>query len=244
MAESYGATATSMDALTQTYRTIANNLANSATPGFKRTQSVFLRELTGRLGQPVADDVVSGAVREQGSLDMSPGTMTLTGRPLDLAIGGSGFFVVETPQGPMYTRNGTFSLNAQRQLIDGAGRIVAGTDGPIVLPPQASEATIQVSADGAVTSAGQTIGKLQIVTFDDALSLHPVGAGCFGTVDGARPFPAENPKIAQGFREASNVSPVEELVGLISVTRLYEANIRTLKTMDERLASLNRVVMG
>ncbi|MCY2927179.1 MAG: flagellar basal-body rod protein FlgF [Planctomycetota bacterium] len=243
MGENYAVTATSLDALAENYRTIANNLANASTPGFKRTQSVFLRELTGRMGQPAAADVVSGTVREQGAIDLTPGAMTFTGRPLDVALGGTGFLVVETPSGEFYTRNGTLSLNSQRQLVDGAGRTIAGEGGPIVLPPQASEATIQISADGSVAAAGQAVGKLKVVTFDDPQSLRPVGQGCFAAVGGGA-VPATNPKIAQGFREGSNVSPVEELVGLISVTRLYEANIRTLKTLDERLASLNRVVLG
>lgn len=243
MGENYAVTATSLDALGESYRTIANNLANASTPGFKRTQSVFLRELAGRIGQPVAADIVSGKVKEQGAIDLTPGGMTFTGRPLDVALGGTGFLVVETPKGQLYTRNGTLSLNSQRQLSDGAGRIVAGEGGPIVLPPQASEATIQISSDGNISAGGQAIGKLKVVTFEDPQSLRPVGEGCFAAV-GVGPVAAANPKITQGFREGSNVSPVEELVGLISVTRLYEANFRTLKTLDERLASLNRVVLG
>ncbi|MEI7834927.1 MAG: flagellar hook basal-body protein [Planctomycetota bacterium] len=244
MGENYAVTATSLDALAENYRTIANNLANSSTPGFKRTQSVFLRELTGRMGQPVAADVVSGTVKEQGVIDLTPGAMTFTGRPLDVAVGGTGFFVVETPKGELYTRNGTFGLNDQRQLVDGAGRTVAGDGGPIVLPPQASEASVQISGDGTLTAKGQAIGKLKVVTFQDAQSLRPVGEGCFASVGAAPPIPATDSKITQGFREASNVSAVEELVGLISVTRLYEANFRTLKTLDDRLATLNRVVLG
>lgn len=248
MGEGFATTATSLDALSESYRTIAHNLANASTPGFKRTQSVFLQELTGRLAPGATDAAVSaqpgGSVRQLSSLDTTPGALTGTGRPLDVAIGGSGYLVVETPQGELYTRNGTLSLNSQRQLVDSSGRTIAGASGPIVIPPGVGEARIQISSDGVVSAGGQNIGQLKVVTVTGAGALRPVGGGCFAAAPGAAVSQATDPKIAQGFREASNVNPVEELVGLIAVSRLYEANMKTVKTLDERLANLNRIVMG
>ncbi|MCE5326333.1 MAG: flagellar hook basal-body protein [Planctomycetaceae bacterium] len=237
MAESLGTIASSLDGLTQSYSAIAHNLANANTVGFKRGQPVFMEVLAGRMDSQTAQ--VSGQV----AIDFSPGAMTYTGRPTDLGIGGAGFFVLETAGGELYTRNGAFTINSQRQLVDTQGRIAAGQNGPITLPPAAAASDIAVSAGGAISAHGQSVGQLKIVEVSKLAQLKPMGGGCFSLPKEVAVTPAADPKVQQGFQEASNVNPVEEMVGLISIARLYEANVKTIKAVDDRLNSLTRVVL-
>ncbi|MCE5279017.1 MAG: flagellar basal-body rod protein FlgF [Planctomycetaceae bacterium] len=237
MADAVGTTSSCLDGLSESYRTIAHNLANAGTVGFKRGQPVFMEVLAGRMEGQAAQVVGKVAV------DFSPGAMTYTGRPTDLGIGGSGFFVIETSGGELYTRNGTFTLDSTRHLVDTQGRIVAGRNGPITLPPNAAASDVAVSPDGAVSAGGQSVGQLKIVEIAKLAQLKPVGGGCFALPKDAEVAPAKDPKVQQGFQEASNVNPVEEMVGLISIARLYEANVKTIKAVDDRLDSLTRVVL-
>ncbi len=237
MADALGTTASCLDGLAQSYSTIAHNLANANTVAFKRGQPVFMEVLAGRM------DGQAAQVVGQVAIDFSPGAMTYSGRSTDIGIGGAGFFVLETAAGEVYTRNGTFTINSQRQLVDTQGRTVAGQNGPITLPPNAASSSIAVSPGGAVSANGHSVGQLKIVEVEKLSLLQPMGGGCFSLPKEAQVKPATDPKVQQGFQEASNVNPVEEMVGLISIARLYEANVKTIKAVDDRLNSLTRVVL-
>jgi len=245
MDSSIEATAAAMEALSEQYRSIAHNLANVSTAGYKRRITEFaeaLRQASG-LVEPGQSGEVPRVVGQM-LIDYTQGGLEQTGRSLDLALQGKGFFVVETENGPLYTRSGVFRLNAQNQLVDLSGRLVAGQAGPIVVPPDASVAGIEVSLSGNVRADGKDIGQLKIVEFEDPSVLEPVGGSCFQAPEQVAPAPAQNTEVYQGFKESSNVNVVEELVGLIGVTRLYEANIKSIKTQDERMKYLLEVAMG
>lgn len=224
----------SMDALTTEFNALSHNLANSSTTGFKRVGTRFSSELNSRMGSVNSTNVV----------DFRQGPMTATGRPLDLALDGDGMFVLETPQGELYTRNGTFRINATGQLVDSEGRVVAGKDGPIVMPTTVSESQIEVAANGSLSANGRPLGRLKVVRFEDASILTPVGASAFARTRDVAPDEAPKTAVHQGFREASNVSPVEELVRLITITRMYQAQARSVQSNDDRMKDLLRVAMG
>ena len=159
---------------------------------------------------------------------------------------GKGFFVVEMPDGPLYTRNGSFQINNSGQLTDTAGRIVSGEAGPITVPPTVGISQIEVANDGKITANGVNIGKLQIIAFqENENKLISAGTNCFVMPDTeVRPTPAENIVVKQGFQEASNVKVVDEMVDMIMVSRLYEANMRYISAQKENSSSLMNVAMG
>lgn len=229
---------TSLSALTRQYEAIAHNLANASTTGYKR----LARGATQEAGPGGA----SGAptVRQESPVDFTQGPLTRTGRPLDVALHGEGFFVIETPEGPLYTRNGVFQVNTNGQLVDFRGRTVAGDGGPIVLPPDAAVSGVRVSRDGTVSADGQELGRLRIVEFEERENLTPQGAHCFRAPADATPADAESTAVQQGFQETSNVRVVRELVDLIMVTRMYEAGLKTIQSQDDRTKNLLQAAMG
>jgi len=224
----------SLGSLAEDLRACAHNLANTNTAGYKRLQRSFASTLAS----------ASGTASGSTSVDFRQGALAHTGRPLDLALQGEGFFVIQTPGGELYTRNGSFRLDAEGQLVDASGRIVAGEDGPVVAPRNTSPLEIRISGDGRVTAGGRRIATLRVVRFPDASVLRPVGMNCFKPPGEVRPTDAEGAVVHQGYRESSNVSTVEELVRLITITRLYQANVKSITSRDDRLKNLLAVAMG
>jgi flagellar basal-body rod protein FlgF len=237
-------TSTSMEALTKQYQAIAHNLANANTVGYKRRLTAFQQLLEAQVQGTEPATTLSSKVQGLVTIDHTQGPMTNTGRALDLAIEGEGFFVIETPQGPLYTRNGSFDANPQGQLVDSLGRTVSGQGGPITLPSGVGLSQITVAQDGTVSVAGQSIGKLAMVRFEDPAGLEPVGGNCFRAAESMSPETAATVKVWQHFQENSNVNVVEELVGLIAVTRLYEANVKAIEKQDEQMKNLLQVAMS
>jgi flagellar basal-body rod protein FlgG len=225
------------DALTEQYRAITQNIANANTSGYKRSVTSFASTLASAQGG-------ASVPSAQTQTDFTQGHLTQTGRNLDLALEGKGFFVVDTPQGETYTRGGVFNLNAQGQLVDLAGNPVAGENGPITVPRTASANSLTVSATGDVEAGGQKLGKLKIVEFPSGTKLDSLGTCCYRAPANAQAQPSTKTIVHQDYQEASNVSIVEELVGLVNVTRMYEANAKTISTQDDGGKALLRVAMG
>lgn len=239
MSDPIETTTSSLQALSDQYHAIAHNLANVNTAGYKRRCSSFVQLL--QQAQTLSDIAL---IVDQVSIDFSQGALTRTGRPLDVGLEGKGFFVLETPEGPLYSRSGVFRTNAEGQLVDSSGRTVAGEAGPIVIPTTASTAAVGVSADGSISVAGRGVGKFRLVEFENEMDLVPVGGNCFRAPVDAVTTPATNTAVRQGFQEASNVRIVGELVGLITVTRLYEANLKAIQTQDETMKNILQVAMA
>ena len=233
---------TSINALTQEFDIIAHNLANVSTVGFKRKCNTFSKSLEAQ----DAETYSPGTIDLNSIFDFSQGSIVETGRPLDFGLHGKGFFVIETPKGPLFTRNGTFNTNQNNQMVDSQGRIVAGQAGPITIPGKAGISQLNVSSDGTISAGGIAIGKFRLVDFNDNENkLVPTGDSCYRMPDeNIQPIEAEHIVVKQGYQEASNVQIIDELVDMILVSRLYEANMKTLTAAKETSSSLISVAMG
>ncbi len=233
----------SVDALLQDFDIIAHNLANVSTAGYKRRCSVFTETLKAQ--QAGAEEQTEGAVTSEAVFDFSQGHIIETGRPLDFALFGKGFFVIETPEGPLYTRNGTFHVNQNSQIVNSDGKIVAGQAGPITVPTTIGASQLNVTGDGSIGAAGTAIGKFRLVDFaDNQGKLVPVGAGCYRMPEDIQAIVAENIVVKQGYQEASNVKMIDELVNMIIVSRLYEANMKFITAQKEASSSILSVATG
>jgi len=232
-----------IEGLTREYNIIANNLANISTAGFKRRCNAFSKLLDAHGVQNVSE--AGNDVSLTSALDFSQGSFTDTGNKLDLALCGRGFFVVQTAEGPLYTRNGALHLNTNNQLVDLSGRTVLGANGPITIPAEVKLSQINISSDGNISANGNIIGKLQIVDFKDAENkLESAGLNCYRAPKDVIPADAENATVRQGCLENSNVQMVEELVDMITVSRLYEANMKFLAVGSENTKNLISLAMG
>jgi len=238
-------TISALTGLGREYEAIAHNLANANTVGFKRRVGVFTQEPPKAGAAPAAAAPSAlPPTTATSAIDFSQGRLVQTGRSLDVALTGKGFFVLETAKGQRYTRNGVFRVNGRGQLVDAVGRTVAGEGGPIVIPPSVSVMDVEIASDGRLLAAGTPIGALRIVEFEDPSVLQPEGMGAFVARGGARPGPATGTTVQQGFQEASNVDTVRELVALIKVTRLYQANVQVMANKSERGKALMQVAMA
>ncbi len=204
----------------------ANNVANLNSPGFKR-EVANLQELYSSL--PGKQLPVLGL---EAKTDFSPGSLQRTGDPLNLAIEGRGFFTVETAQGVRYTRKGDFSLNAEGLLVTQEGDPLLGENGPIVVDGTG----VTIDSQGKVFVDGRLVDRLLISDFDLPYPLRREGRGLFSPLGERRAKRVENPRILQGYLEASNVAPAKEMIELISLLRLYEANGKAILLQDQTLS--------
>jgi flagellar basal-body rod protein FlgF/flagellar basal-body rod protein FlgG len=204
---------------------VANNIANLNTTGYKADGSLFEEYLASTARSDQTGSRVS-FVRDRGVWhDMSQGPIERTGNPLDVAVDGTGFLVVQTPRGERYTRNGALQINATGQLVTSDGFPVLGDGGPITL--QANDRQVQISHDGTISvregasNVDSARGKLRLVTFTDPQQLQKDGSSTFNPTAGAQPQPATTGGIIQGVVEKSNVRGVVEMSRMIEITRAY-----------------------
>jgi flagellar basal-body rod protein FlgF len=206
---------------------VANNVANVNTSGYKADKSLFQEYLKTGAHEDnfVGKDRRVSYVLDSGTFkDFSQGSTEQTKNPLDVAIDGGGFLVVQTPAGERYTRDGGLQINNQGQLVTAAGNPVLGNSGPIVFQP--TDHDVSIAADGNVTvlegvnRIDSVRGKLRLVSFADAQKLLKEGTNLYsaGTA-AAQPDTAS--KVRQGFIEKSNVNSVSEMSRMIEVTRTY-----------------------
>ena len=207
---------------------VAKNLANAQSVGYKREKILFKTLLAKSTAsfQPKsqADKVFT---RATGTfLDWNGGAQRLTGHATDFALEGEGFFVVKTPRGPEYTRSGNFKVTPALQLATLDGMPVLGQSGPVQIPP----GKLLVNREGEVTVDGATIDTLKIVKLKDLGSSTRVGERYItnGPVE-----PALATSIQQGSLEESNVNAIEEFVGLVDISRQYEAAQKVIQSMDD-----------
>lgn len=228
------------------YHIITHNLANVSTAGYKRICNAFSKSLEAQ--EATEETYTPGNIDLDSALDFSQGNIVETGRPLDFALYGKGFFVIETPDGLFYSRHGIFHINQNGQIVDSEGKLVAGQAGPITIPSGVGPSQINVSSDGSISAGGTIIGKFKLVDFkDNENKLLPVGENCYAVSSGSEdiePVAAEYIVVKQGYQEASNVKIVDELVDMIMVSRLYEANMKLLSAQGEISSSIIGVIMG
>jgi len=210
---------------------VANNVANANTNGFKADKSLFEEFLRSGAHEDnfVGNDRRVSFVNDRATIrDFASGPNLQTGNPLDVAVNGNGFLVVQTPAGERYTRDGALQINAQGQLVTNGGNLVLGTNGPITF--QATDRDINVSADGTITVREGTVtqvdsirGKLRLVTFNNPQQLVKEGANLFTAPAGVAAQPDTLSRVNQGFVEKSNVNVVTEMTRLMEITRTYQS---------------------
>ncbi|MCC7015682.1 MAG: flagellar basal-body rod protein FlgF [Rhodospirillales bacterium] len=218
---------------------VANNLANMNTVGFKGENMMFVDHFVRSRGGEKPFPQKLHFVRDIATFrNAIEGEITQTNNALDVAITGPGYFVVQTPDGERYTRNGRFQLDQSGQLVTQEGFAVLTQGGPIVLGPR--DASVDIARDGTVASETGQLGKLRVVTFDNEAALRQVGNTLFRTDE--TPRAAEKPTVIQGALEASNVQPIVEITRMIDVQRTYESLARFIDREDERIRTLVREI--
>ena len=230
MDSGYYSACAGLAAQTQALELIASNLANLSTTGFRGQQATFRSLLAGN--PQVAWNPLNAAINNFGVLggsrvDLAPGSLIATGNPLDLGIGGSGFFALQTPQGVLYTRDGGFHRLSTGQLVTARGDSVLGEQGPITLPNGA----VAVSSDGTISVNGAVVANLRLVEFSPNTSLIAEGNAQYSAPPNS-PLPAASTSVHQGMIEASNVSAVESVVQLITVQRNADMMQRAVSIFD------------
>jgi len=198
---------------------LANNVANAGTGGYKADREFYSLYVAPEAAD--SDPFNTMPVIERPWVDHSQGTLHATGSPLDLALSGRGFFAVNGPNGPLYTRNGNFRLSADGRLVTSDGYAVRSDQGaPLSI---AGTLPVQVSADGTVSQDGAVIGRLEVVDFTSTAGLTKQGNNYFRAAGPAQTLsPASGTTIEQGHLEASNTGSAEAAVRLVGVMRQFE----------------------
>ena len=205
---------------------LSNNLANSNTGGYKGDRE-FYSLYQGEQTQAVnGKQATTLPVIQKAWTDFQQGMLTPTDNPLDLALSGKGFFAVDGPSGPLYTRNGAFKLSTKGLLTTMDGypvRGVAPPNQPAKKIQTVSQDPIQITPDGTVLQDGQNLGQLQLADFADAGVLDKVGNSYYRVTDPkVKVNPAKDATVNQGKVENSNVAPAESAVRLVDLMRQYE----------------------
>ncbi len=243
-------------AQTQKLETIANNLANVNTPGFKRDSQIFKEYLSAYEKEPGVVEVpripasIESFYDMQGGdksyvdtagtyTDFQQGFLKQTGNPLDIGIEGKGFFEVLTPEGVKLTRAGNFTLDSEGRVVTKQGFPVlkdggAGAD-PAGRVIKTNGAKLSISPSGEIFEGAENLGKLSILNVGNRDALLKTGAGLFGFKDNlnANMTVATDSVIHQGSLEGSNVNTVREMTDMITATRTFESTQKAIQAYDE-----------
>lgn len=223
-------TLTRQTGLMREMRVIANNIANSATTGF-RQEGVIFSEYVSDLDNAPSLSMALGNVR---NTSLEQGALTQTGARFDFAIEGAGFFIVATPQGERLTRAGSFSPNAEGELVTPSGNHVLDSGGaPIFIPPDISD--LSVAADGTLSTGGRPLAQLGIASPTEGTELLREDGVMF-RADGAIE-PALRARVMQGFLESSNVNSIGQVARMIEVQRAYELGQSFTEKENERIGN-------
>ncbi|MGE8395995.1 MAG: flagellar basal-body rod protein FlgG [Comamonas sp.] len=239
---------------------VSHNLSNVSTTGYKRQNAVFedliyqnLRQVGSQADEqnvlPTGMHLGLGVRTVATTRNFTQGTPMESGKDLDVAINGDGFFQIQMPDGSTaYTRDGTFSKDANGQLVTSGGYPLL--DG-ITVPADATKISISKTGSVSVTVAGnpnpQQIGQINTASFINAAGLEPIGenlyreSGASGAPQTGTPGTNNLGTVMQGFLEGSNVNVVEELVNMIQTQRAYEMNSKAISTSDQMLAKLSQL---
>ncbi len=204
-------------ALRREMSVVANNIANVDTTGFKREMMIYQSYPE---KAPFDRTETQFVIDRATATDYAQGPLKVTGKTLDLAIDGPGYFTVDDGTGTFYTRNGTLSLNDQNQLTTNQGHLVLDPAGNPIFIPRSDDAIV-VTGDGSVALGDEVYGRIAVVEFDKVAALKKERDSLFAT--DAQPFPAENSQVAQGQLEGSNVNAIVEMTEMMTIHRTYDA---------------------
>jgi flagellar basal-body rod protein FlgF len=234
MNSGFYAACTGLMARTEALETLANNLANASTSGFRASRNVFSSLLATTGDSPLSvlnQDANDYGVLSGTRLDTSQGALVRTGNDLDLAMEGPGYFAVQTAAGPVYTRGGNFRVSPVGQLITASGDPVLGDNNlPIIL----LGTPISISQDGTISTNGAISGRLKLVEFAPNVEIKSTGSTYY-TAPAGTAVPAQNSQVRQGMLESSNVNPVTSVVELITAQREVETMRHVLTMMNGEL---------
>jgi len=216
-------------------QSLANNIANISTTGFRR-EGVTFAEFVARLGE--GQDGLAMATPLARRIDTTQGELKPTGGALDMAILGDGYFLVQTPAGQQLTRDGAFSTDGNGNLVTMDGYQVLDSGGSTIFVPP--DGQLKVGEDGTLSSNGDAIGQIGVVMPTDPNGLERAGAGLFTSSAGVEPV--IEPVVRQGFVEGSNVNAVLEISRMIEVQHAYEQGQKFLDQEDERIRSVIRTL--
>ena len=205
---------------------VANNLANTSTPGYRGQQNIFrsfLAAASGHSGSALNQAVNDFGISGGSQMDLTQGNVEHTGNDFDFAVQGPGFFQVQTVNGPVFTRNGNFQVSPQGQLMTGQGDPVMGEHGIIRIVG----GPVTVSPDGTISVKGAVAGKIKLVEFPPGTALESVGKTYYSAPKNTG-TPAKQSTMVQGSLESSNVNPVASAVELVAVQRYAEMMQRAL----------------
>lgn len=218
---------------------VSNNIANINTNGFKADGSIFEEYLAPGTRSGDSGGQVSFVRDRPTWIDMSQGSVERTGNPLDIAVNGKGFLVVQTPKGERYTRNGALQINSKGELVTSEGYQVLGDGGPIVLQP--NDHALTISEDGTVSvrngSDARTDslrGKLRVVSFQNLGQLRKDGFSTFTAPANVSPQTDTQSRLEQGSLEKSNVRAVIEMTRMLEVTRSYTQVANMLSQQNDQ----------
>jgi flagellar basal-body rod protein FlgF len=211
---------------------VANNVANMSTPGYRGQNMVFSEYLA----EPHNKDDQIRMVLDYGQFENTEsGPLTQTGAPFDVALQGPGFFAVQTQQGTMYTRDGSFQISADGTLVTGSGDPVQGAGGgEIVIPKDARD--VKIDRNGNVSTEQGQVGQIGIMEFANVQTLKQAGNGYYSA--DAPGAPAQNTAALQGMIEGSNVKPVVEMTRMVQILRNYQATQQMLENEHSRLRAM------
>ncbi len=229
MDSGFYAACTALMARMQALDTVANNLANANTSGYRAQINNFRTVLGSATGaaagghSPLNQAVNAYGVLGDAQLDLSQGALVRTGNDHDVALEGPGFFVIQTAAGRAYTRNGNFQVSAQGQLITAEGDPVLGEQGIL----RVGNGALNVSGDGTLSIDGAVAGKLKVVDFPPGTRIEAQGKTYY-SAPAKSEIAAGGTQVQQGVVEAANVNPIASAVELVSVQRAAEMMQRTL----------------
>lgn len=244
--------------------TVANNLANANTLGFKKDQPAFKEYLAVEEREHTGVDIPRGPIKDKelypldgkdqsfvlinGTYaDFKQGALQVTNQPLDMAINGDGFFEVATPDGIRYTRLGSFKKTPDGLLVTSQGNpvlsenpggeqgLAAGSEAARYINLNDAQGMVSLSTDGRLFSKGQQIARLSVVKFQNPNELRKVGNVMFENPNAQNTITSYPPGVTvqQGMLETSNVNPVEEMTQLIRANRMFEQEMKVMKTYGE-----------
>lgn len=225
---------------------IANNLANVNTPGFRadlyQAQTMYVE-----VGEGLSSFGQSFTTQNPTAVDFTPGSLMSTGRDLDVAIDGNGWFAVRDSSGAeAYTKAGSLRVNANGQLVDLSGKSVMGNGGPISIPPAksidiGSDGTISIVPLGADAKSATVVDRIKMVTLDKN-NIVKNAEGLFQLKTGGIAPADNNIKLVSGMLEGSNVQAVEQMVAMINAGRDFETHMDLLSTINENAQRLAQVL--
>jgi flagellar basal-body rod protein FlgF/flagellar basal-body rod protein FlgG len=226
------AACTALVTRTQALDTIANNLANASTTGFRAERNVFSSVLASKNAEAsVLDQTINSyGILSGTNLDQTQGALQKTGNELDLGIEGPGYFVVQTASGPHYTRNGSFQVSSKGQLVTASGDAVMGQGGVITILP----GPVSISADGTISSNGAVVGKVRVVEFPVNTQLTSLGNGNYSAPANTAKAATES-NVRQGMLARPNVNPVASMVELVTAPRTAAMMQRALSMFNSEI---------